>query len=313
MFKRFRYRRVDEKTRLKYREIKLEKKDFIWPVFLMPGKKVKEEIKKMPDVFRYSLDVLLNELKKQVENGLKSILLFGIPAKKNIEEAYSKEGIINKSIPLIKDKFPGLEIITDVCLCSYTKDGHCHVGDNDETCKILAKIAVSHAKAGADIVAPSDMMDGRIYFIKHAFNENNIKKTKLLSYSAKYASSFYSPFREAADCSPKNGDRKTYQMDFYNSNEAMEEIEADIEEGADQIMIKPALSYLDIINKAKQKFNTPIVAYNVSGEYSALKNAINAGLMPNDVILEVIISIKRAGADKIVSYFTPYILEILEK
>jgi porphobilinogen synthase len=237
--------------------------------------------------------------------------LFGVPQKKGIEQAYSAGGIVQSAIPVIKSKFPELEIITDVCLCSYTEDGHCHIGDNDKTCEVLAEIAVSQAKAGADIVAPSDMMDGRVHYIKEALKKNNFPKVKILSYGAKYASNFYGPFREAADCLPKSGDRKSYQMDYSNSNEAMEEIAADIDEGADQIMIKPALSYLDIIAKARAKFKIPLVAYNVSGEYVMLKKAVKAGDCAPDVILESLVSIKRAGADRIVSYFSPAVLGML--
>lgn len=306
MFKRFRSKRINEETRLKYRENFLKKKDFIWPVFVVEGEKIKKEITSMPDVFHYSIDSLIDEIKNL--NGLKSILLFGVPENKGIEQAYDKNGIVQKAVRIIKKEFPKLEVITDVCLCSYTHDGHCHIGDNDKTCGILARIAVSHSQAGADIVAPSDMMDGRVYYIKKALKENNIDNTKILSYAAKYASNFYGPFRDAAKCVPKRGDRKAYQMDYSNSKEAMEEIEADVEEGADQIMIKPALSYLDIIVNAKRQFDVPIVAYNVSAEYKMLKSAVENGSCNEDIIHETLVSIKRAGADRIVSYFTPYIL-----
>lgn len=308
MFKRFRDRRVDEATRLKYRETFLKPEDFIWPVFLVDGNKVKQEIISMPGVFHFSVDMLIEELTKLVAKGLKSVLLFGVPEKKGISQAYSENGIIQKAIPRIKNIFPALEIITDVCLCSFTENGHCHIGDNDETCKILAKIALSHAKAGADIVAPSDMMDGRVFYINRELKNNNLNNTKILSYAAKYASNFYGPFRDAAECTPKSGDRKTYQMDYANSREALEEIAADIEEGTHQVMIKPALSYLDIIAKTKAHFNVPIVAYNVSGEYSMLKYGISQGFYNPDVINETLVSIKRAGADRIVTYFVPEIL-----
>lgn len=313
MFKRFRQRRRDETTRLKYRETFLKPLDLIWPVFLVEGKNIKEEIHSMPDVYRYSSDKLISALEKLVNLGLKSILLFGVPKTKGIEQSYSSSGIVQKAIPLIKNKFSQLEIITDVCLCSFTKDGHCHIGDNDKTCELLAKIALSHAKAGADIIAPSDMMDGRVYYIKKTLAENGFSKVKILSYSAKYASNFYGPFRDAASCAPKTGDRKAYQMDFCNSKEAMEEIDADIKEGADEVMIKPAMAYLDIISKAKAKFKVPIVAYNVSGEYVMLKNAVKYSTFKPEIIEEALISIKRAGADRIVTYFVPYILEKLVK
>ena len=313
-FKRFRNRRTNEKTRKKYQETFLEKSDFIWPVFLVEGKNVKQEIASMPDVFHFSTDVFISELKTLVKLGLKSVLLFGIPEKKGIEQAFSSAGIVQKAIPEIKKAFPNLEIITDVCLCSFTEDGHCHIGDNDKTCEFLAKIAVSHAVAGADIVAPSDMMDGRVYFIKEALKNFQPTKnvdciTQIMSYAAKFASSYYGPFRDAANCSPKSGDRKTYQMDYANSQEAMEEISADIEEGADSIIIKPALSYLDIIAKAREKFSCPIIAYNVSGEYKMLKTAVKNGDAKDLIIYETLLSIKRAGADRIISYFTPYFLK----
>jgi porphobilinogen synthase len=308
MFKRFRWRRVNEETRLKYRETFLNKEDFIWPVFLISGKDRVEQVPSMANVFRYSCDQLVGQLKSLAPLGLRSILLFGIPGQKGIEQAYAENGLVQNAMPVIKKNFPGLEIITDVCLCSYTPDGHCHIGDNDQTCEILAKIALSHARAGADIVAPSDMMDGRVYYLKRAFVENNITGTKILSYAAKYASNYYGPFRSAADCAPQTGDRKGYQLDPANVKEALEEIAADIQEGADQIMIKPALSYLDIIAKAKAKFNIPVVAYNVSGEYQMLKNAIENKILDSAIVEETLLSIKRAGADRIVSYFTPEIL-----
>lgn len=313
MFKRFRQRRRDEVTRRKYRETVLCRSDFIWPVFLADGKNIVEEIPSMPDVYRYSTDKLIPKLKKLVGLGLESVLFFGVTKKKGIAQSYSPKGIVQSAIPIIKDTFPKLEVITDVCLCSYTKDGHCHIGDNDKTCELLTKIALSHAKAGADIIAPSDMMDGRVYYIKKTLAENGFSKVKILSYSAKYASNFYGPFRDAASCAPKTGDRKAYQMDFCNSKEAMEEIDADIKEGADEVMIKPAMAYLDIISKAKAKFKVPIVAYNVSGEYVMLKNTVKNSTFKPEIIEEALISIKRAGADRIVTYFVPYILGKLLK
>ena len=313
-FKRFRSRRINEETRRKYQETFLDFSDFIWPVFLVDGKNVKQEISSMPDVFHFSIDVLISELKTLTKLGLKSVLLFGVPKKKGIEQAFSSAGIVQKAIPEIKKAFPNLEIISDVCLCSFTENGHCHLGDNDKTCEILAKIAVSHAVAGADFVAPSDMMDGRVYFIKKALE--NFQSTKnvdcipqIMSYAAKFASNYYGPFRDAANCSPKSGDRKTYQMNFANSQEALEEISADIDEGATSIIIKPALSYLDIIAKAKIEFSCQIIAYNVSGEYKMLKTAVKNGDAKKEIIYETLLSIKRAGADRIISYFTPYFLK----
>ncbi|MFA5928597.1 MAG: porphobilinogen synthase, partial [Candidatus Margulisiibacteriota bacterium] len=311
MFKRFRDRRLDEETRARYRETLIMKEDLIWPVFIVEGASKTIAIPSMPGVYRYSLDTLLPKLEEYISLGLTSILLFGVPEQKGIEQAYAGDGLVQTAVRAIKQSFPSLEVITDVCLCSYTEDGHCHIGDNDSTCELLARIAVSHAQAGVDIVAPSDMMDGRVHYIKKALLDENFNKTKILSYSAKYASSFYGPFREAADCVPKNGDRKTYQMDICNVQEAMEEISADIEEGADQIMVKPALAYLDIIYRAKQSFKAPIVAYNVSGEYAMLNSAVQNGVLAPDVIWESMIAIKRAGADRIVSYHVPYLLEKL--
>lgn len=308
MFKRFRPNRINEEARLKCRETFIKKSDFIWPAFLIAGNNIAREIPAMTGVFRYSSDRLIEALGQLVENGLKSALLFGVPSEKGIEQTYSSDGIVQSAIPLVKKNFPALEIITDVCLCSYTPDGHCHIGDNDKTCDVLAKIALSHARAGADVVAPSDMMDGRVYFIKKVLTENGFAGVKIMSYAAKYASNFYGPFRSAADCAPQSGDRKDYQMDPANVDEALEEIAADIEEGADSIIIKPALSYLDVIAKAKARFNVPIAAYNVSGEYQMLMRAVAEKIVNTDIIEEVLTSIKRAGADRIISYFTPQIL-----
>ncbi len=312
MFKKFRDRRIDKATRLKYQETFLSKDDFILPLFIVKGKNRIDAISSMKNVNRMSVDVAIDYLKNLIPLGLKTILIFGVPDEKGIEQAYSNDGIVQLAVKEIKSMLPDLTVITDVCLCSYTHDGHCHIGDNDATCEVLAKIALSHAQSGADIVAPSDMMDGRVYYIKKALNDNGYK-TPILSYAAKFASNFYGPFREAADSTPAYGDRKTYQMNYANPIEAMEEIEADIEEGASMIMIKPALSYLDIIRMAKDRFKIPIYAYNVSGEYAALNYLIENGLAKEEIIYETLVSIKRAGADKIVSYFTPYILEKLDE
>ncbi len=305
---RFRHRRVDEATRTRHRETRLDARDFIWPVFLVEGRGQKQPIAAMPDVYRYSTDTLLDELAPLAEHGLAAILLFGVPAAKGIERAWAASGIVQKAVPRIRKAFPTLEIITDVCLCSFTEDGHCHIGDNDATCEVLARIAVSHAKAGAHTVAPSDMMDGRVWHIKRALVANGFADTRIMSYAAKYASAYYGPFRDASDCSPKHGDRRTYQMDPGNAAEAMDEIAADIAEGADSVIVKPALAYLDIIVRARQKFTCPIVAYNVSGEYAMLKHAVASGAMKAEVIHETLLGIKRAGAHRIVSYFAPEML-----
>lgn len=310
MFKRFRYRRINEKTREQYRETHLEAKDFILPLFIVEGEGIKEEISSMPGVYHFSVDRAARELKELTKKGLKSVVLFGVPSKKSIDAA--KDGIVHVAIKVLKYHFPNLEVITDVCLCSYTEDGHCHIGDNDKTCELLADIALSHAVAGADIVSPSDMMDGRVYYIRKKLDDNGFN-TPIMSYSAKYASNFYGPFRDAAECSPKSGDRKTYQMDYSNSNEALEEVGADIEEGTEQIIVKPVLSYLDIVSQVKKITELPIIGYNVSGEYRMIYESVKRGWANEDLIQETLISIKRAGCDRIISYFTPYILDKLKQ
>lgn len=310
-FKRFRQRRVDEATRKRWREHSLSRDMFIWPVFLVNGPLVKKELSSMPGVYHYSVDRFLIDAEPLVENGLKAVLLFGVPEQKGIEQASRSDGIVQQAVPRIKQAFPGLQVITDVCLCSFTGDGHCHIGDNDATCKILARIALSHAAAGTDVVAPSDMMDGRVWHISHALQEHGYTRTRIMSYAAKYASNYYGPFRFAAHCAPKHSDRKTYQMDPGNSREALDEIAADLEEGAQAVIIKPALAYLDIIARARQQFTCPIAAYNVSGEYTMILSAIGSGAAAEDIIYETLLSIRRAGADRIISYFTPWILERL--
>lgn len=264
----------------------------------------------MPGVYHWGLERLIDELPFYLARGLKSVLLFGVPETKGVTQAWQPNGLVQTSVTSLKSHFPELEVITDVCICSYTEDGHCHIGDNDETCKILAKIAVSHARAGADAVAPSDMMDGRVYFINQALQAAKLIDTKIISYAAKYASAFYGPFRDAADCAPRHGDRKTYQLDPPNALEALEEIEADLEEGAHSIIIKPGLAYLDIIQRAKSKFPVPLIAYNVSGEYMMLTSLISAGLAREDVLTEALLAFKRAGADRIISYHTPHLLAL---
>jgi len=312
MFKRFRERRADRATRLMYQETFLSKEDFVFPLFIIGGSGRKEEIQSMKNIYRMSVDLAIEEIERLKGKGLKSILIFGVPDRKGVELAYDDEGIVQNAVREIKSAVKDITIITDVCLCSYNPTGHCYVGDNDETCEILAKVALSHARAGTDIVAPSDMMDGRVYYIRRILDENNFS-TPILSYAAKFASNLYGPFREAADSTPAYGDRKSYQMNYANSIEALEEITEDIREGAEMVMIKPAIGYLDIISKAKEKFNIPIYAYNVSGEYAMINYLIDSGLAKEELIYEILISIKRAGANKIVSYFTPYILEKIDE
>jgi len=292
-------------------ETTLNAKDFIYPVFAVPGKKVKKEINSMPGIFQLSVENVLVECEDAYKLGVPAVILFGIPEHKDEygSEAYADNGVIQQAVKLIKKEIPELIVVTDVCLCEYTSHGHCGVIENgavnnDKTLELLVKEAVSHASAGADIIAPSDMMDGRIGAIRKGLDINNFEDTPIMAYSAKYSSSFYGPFREAAESSPQFGDRKSYQMDFRNGEEALREIYLDIKEGADMIMVKPALSYLDIIKSAKENFNLPLAAYNVSGEYSMVKAAAKKGWIDGDkTMLEILYSIKRAGADMIITYF----------
>lgn len=307
-----RMRRIRENKILREmtKETSLEISDFIYPLFVVEGENIKKEIPSMPDCYHFSIDKLEDEIKEIVNLGIKAVILFGIPNKKDDKgsEAYAEDGIIQKAVRKIKEINKDLLVITDVCMCEYTEHGHCGILDheghvlNDETVSYIAKIALSHAKAGADIIAPSDMMDFRIKAIRKILDENNFKHIPIMAYSAKYASNFYGPFRDAADSAPSFGDRKSYQMDYHNSNEAMREIALDLEEDADFIIVKPALSFLDIIQRTKDNFNTNIVAYNVSGEYSMVKNAIKMGLVKEEIIYEILISIKRAGAKMIITY-----------
>lgn len=307
-----RMRRIRENKILREmtKETSLEISDFIYPLFVVEGENIKKEIPSMPDCYHFSIDKLEDEIKEIVDLGIRAVILFGIPNKKDDHgsEAYAEDGIIQKAVRKIKKINKDLLVITDVCMCEYTDHGHCGILDheghvlNDETVSYIAKIALSHAKAGADIIAPSDMMDFRIKAIRKILDENNFKNIPIMAYSAKYASNFYGPFREAADSAPSFGDRKSYQMDYHNSNEAMREIALDLEEDADFIIVKPALSFLDIIQRTKDNFNTNIVAYNVSGEYSMVKNAIKMGLVKEEIIYEILISIKRAGAKMIITY-----------
>lgn len=307
---RMRRIRENEYLREMTKETSLEISDFIYPLFVVEGENIKKEIPSMPDCYHFSIDKLEDEIKEIVNLGIKAVILFGIPNKKDDKgsEAYAEDGIIQKAVRKIKEINKDLLVITDVCMCEYTDHGHCGILDheghvlNDETVSYIAKIALSHAKAGADIIAPSDMMDFRIREIRKILDENNFKNIPIMAYSAKYASNFYGPFRDAADSAPSFGDRKSYQIDYHNSNEAMREIALDLEEDADFIIVKPALSFLDIIQRTKDNFNTNIVAYNVSGEYSMVKNAIKMGLVKEEIIYEILISIKRAGAKMIITY-----------
>ncbi len=308
--KRFRRLRASENLRSMVRETRISKSDLIYPMFVVEGENIKYPVESMPNVYQYSLDrmdEILNEVEK---SGISGILIFGVPKHKDeyATEAYNDNGITQQAVRYIKKNYPSLIIIADVCLCEYTSHGHCGVvcGEkilNDETLPLLSKMAVSLAKAGADIIAPSDMMDGRVSAIRNALDENGFIDTPILSYSAKFASAYYSPFRDAAESAPEFGDRKTYQMDYANGREALREIADDISEGADMVMVKPALAYLDIIKSARERFDLPLVAYNVSGEYAMVKAAAQNGWIDEKkIVSENMIAIKRAGADIIITY-----------
>lgn len=303
-------------------ETKLNKKSLIYPLFIQEGKGIKEKIKAMPNQFRYSIDKINFEIENLLKMGIKSVLLFGIPDKKDCTgtSAYIDDGIIQKALREIKRNFSEITCITDVCMCEYTDHGHCgildknNMVDNDKTIKILSKIAISHIESGADIVAPSDMMDGRIREIRTALDEKGFINIPIISYAIKYASAFYGPFREAADSAPAFGDRKTYQMDYRNRNEALKEALYDIQEGADIIMVKPALSYLDIIRDIKNNINLPVCAYSVSGEYSMIKIAGKNGIIDEDkIIIETTTSMYRAGTDILITYFAKEIAKFIDE
>lgn len=308
--KRTRRLRNSETLRNLVAQTRLDAKDFIYPMFVIVGENVKEPIDSMPNIYRYSIDRIDEELDRVISSGIGAIMLFGIPEHKDEKgsEAYNDNGITQNAIRHIKEKYPSLLVVADVCLCEYTSHGHCGVvchGEilNDETLTLLSKASVSLAKAGADMIAPSDMMDGRVEAIRTALDENGFVNTPIMAYSAKYASAYYGPFRDAAGSAPSFGDRKTYQMDYRNAKEAMIECQSDIDEGADIIMIKPALAYLDVIKDASNRFDTPIAAYNVSGEYSMVKAAAQNGWIDEKkIVLETLTSIKRAGADIIITY-----------
>ena len=311
MFKINRRLRESKNIRDLVRETILTPSDFIFPIFVVEGENIKEEIPSMPGNYHFSLD-RLNEIITEVEEvGVRGVILFGIPEHKDEVGcgAYDNEGIIQRAVKKVRELSKELFIITDVCMCQYTSHGHCGVlegskVDNDKSLKYISEIALSHAKAGADMIAPSDMMDGRVDAIRRVLDENGYKHISIMAYSAKYSSAFYGPFREAADSAPQFGDRKTYQMDPANIREAMREIECDIEEGADIIMVKPALSYLDVIRWARDRHDVPIAAYSVSGEFAMVKSAAKLGLIDERAIaMEMHISMKRAGADMIITYY----------
>ncbi len=312
---RLRRLRKDENIRKMVRENHLSVNDLIYPLFIVEGENVKEEIKSMPGQYRYSIDKVIEEVKEVKELGIPAIILFGIPEKKDDigSDSFSDDGIIQRSIKAIKESVPEMYVITDVCFCEYTSHGHCGYlkcsekscdVDNDRTLELLKKQVVSHAKAGADMVAPSGMMDGMIKAIRKGLDKADFTEIPIMSYAAKYTSAYYGPFRDAAESTPSFGDRRSYQMDPANVNEALREVALDIEEGADIVMVKPALSYMDVIKAVKETFKYPTAAYNVSGEYSMIKAAaMNDWIDEKRVVIETLLSMKRAGADIILTYF----------
>lgn len=312
--------RRTENLRRMVRENVLNVSQFIYPLFVLPGKGVKNAISSMPGVFQFSIDMLMEEIREVVSLDIPAVILFGLPHEKDERgsEAYSQNGIVQEAIRAIKNKYPELVVMTDVCLCEYTSHGHCGLlkgqeVDNDATTDVLAKVSVSHARAGADMVAPSDMMDGRVAVIRQALDESGFENVGVLAYAAKYCSAFYGPFREAADSAPQFGDRRAYQMDAANSTEALREVALDIEEGADIVMVKPALAYLDVISRVKKEFDWPVAAYNVSGEYAMIKAAAAKGWLDEErVMMETLVAIRRAGADLILTYFAKEAARLLQ-
>ena len=323
MFPRLRLRRLryNPVVRDMVRETHIRKEDLIYPLFVVPGNGVKNEVKSMPDVYQMSIDVLVEECKEVRDLGIPAIILFGIPEHKDEmgSEAYDPEGIVQRAVRAIKKEVNDLVVITDVCMCEYTSHGHCGIvkdGEilNDETIELLAKEAITHVEAGADIVAPSDMMDGRVQAIRQGLDAKGYVKTPIMSYSVKYASGYYGPFRDAAESAPAFGDRRSHQMDIANTDEALREAKSDIEEGADIIMVKPAGPYLDVIRRVKENFNIPLAAYQVSGEYSMIKAAGRLDWIDEErVMIESLIGIKRAGADMILTYFAKDLARLLDK
>ena len=319
----YRPRRLRESPLLRsmVRETSLRIDDFVYPLFAVHGRGVREPISSMPGQYRLSIDELLKECKDAASMGIPAVLLFGLPRDKDPRgtEAYAEDGIIQQAVRAVKDTIPDLLVITDVCLCEYTSHGHCGVVEdgrikNDPTLELIARTAVSHAEAGADLIAPSDMMHGRVAAIREGLDESGFPETPIMAYSAKYASAFYGPFREAADSTPQFGDRRSYQMDPANVMEAMREVALDVDEGADIVMVKPALPYLDVIARVKGEFGLPVAAYSVSGEYAMLKAAGQLGWLDEDrAVLEALTGIRRAGADIIITYFAKDAARLIEQ
>ena len=322
-FPRYRPRRLrrNEKIRAMVRETSLAPTNLIYPLFIGPGKDKVQPVSSMPGVAQLSVDRAVAECVEANALGIPAVILFGLPERKDAlgSEAYDDGGVVQQAIRAIKDTLPELLVITDVCLCEYTDHGHCGVikngdVDNDGTLELLVKESLSHARAGADIVAPSDMMDGRVGAIRNALDRDGFAQTAIMAYAAKYASGFYGPFREAAESTPQFGDRRSYQMDPANSDEALREVEMDIREGADIVMVKPAMAYLDVVYRVKQKFGYPVAAYNVSGEYSMIKAAGQNGWIDEErIMMEVLYAIRRAGADMILTYFAKDAARVLAK
>ncbi|PWA06389.1 porphobilinogen synthase [Pueribacillus theae] len=320
-FDRHRRLRQSDSMRKLVRETRLHKEDLIYPIFVVEGEKVKEEVSSMPGVYHLSLDNLKAEIEEVSSLGIQSVIMFGVPNHKDDvgSEAYADNGIVQRAIAQIKETHPHLTVIADTCLCQYTDHGHCGVikdgmVENDESLKLLAETAVSQAKAGADIIAPSNMMDGFVAAIRQRLDEEGFEQIPIMSYSVKYASAFYGPFRDAAGSAPQFGDRKTYQMDPANRLEALREAESDIAEGADFLMVKPAMSFMDIIRELKDRFPYPIVAYNVSGEYSMIKAAVQNGWFDEkEIVLEMLTGLKRAGADLIMTYHSKDVARWLDE
>ena len=323
VFPEYRPRRLrrTETFRAMIRETRLAPEQMIYPLFVLPGKGVREPVPSMPGVFRLSVDQLAAEARDCLALGVRSVLLFGLPDKKDGlgSGAYAKNGIVQQAIRELKNRAPEMSVITDVCLCEYTDHGHCgclagEEVDNDATLELLAKTALSHAQAGADMVAPSDMMDGRVSEIRTALDEENFHNVPIMSYAVKYASAFYGPFRDAAECAPQFGDRRGYQMDPANSREALREATLDVDEGADILMVKPAIAYLDIIARLHDEFDLPVAAYQVSGEYAMIKAAAERGWIDGErVMAESLIAIRRAGADIILTYFAKEMARVLNE
>ena len=322
MFKRHRKLRINQNMRNLVKNVYLDVDDLIYPLFIIEGSGIREEIKSMPGIFRFSIDTLKQELDELKSLGIKTLLLFGIPNHKDsvATEAYNEHGVIQEAVRFIKKVYADFLIVTDVCACEYTDHGHCGILDehgyvvNDKSINLMADIALSHVKAGADIVAPSDMMDGRVSKIREVLDREGFVNTPIISYSVKFSSAFYGPFRDAADSTPQFGDRKSYQMDYRSEFDILSEVEEDLKQGADMIIVKPALAYLDIMAKVKREFDVPIVAYNVSGEYSMVKAAAQNGWIDEkSIVMEEMYAMKRAGASIIMTYFAKDVAKWLKE